>query len=74
MYRSLTKNPPFTRKFESKLNTVELVDKLWTQMMLADTYIFVYAYMCGSCIVYIPICTYVYVQGFYNFLQHKGTI
>jgi len=34
VYRSLVKYPPFTRKFESKLNTEELVDKLWTQMML----------------------------------------
>ena len=33
VYRSLVKYPPFTRKFESKLNTEDLVDKLWTQMM-----------------------------------------
>ena len=67
MYRSLTKHPPFTRKCESNLNTVELVDKLWTRMMLVDVYAFVYACRLCVCVyvcVYVCICVCIHVRAY----------
>ena len=61
MYKSLAKHPPFTRKCESKLNNVELVDKLWTRMMLVNMFML---HNCVLCVyMYICICT-VYVYSY----------